>query len=135
MNTYIKKIGIVIVLVLILIAMSLVFPNGKIASNTISGQNPGTVNDENFDQEVAWATSGGEFPVGWEQTSINVGGTEYQKIGPVGNTESYIILVSASSLPLLDENRKCVGDSESSLCAIGSNADVARYFNIVTYRD
>lgn len=90
---------------------------------------------EIFMQAVSkWASSGdNEMPPRWVSWEDTIKGVSVKKKGPVDSKDSsYIISGPVPILKTLGSNR-CIGDTEETMCAIGENSEVIRYFDLISY--
>lgn len=93
------------------------------------------ITDENFEEQQKWATEDNGLPKGWVRWNDTMAETPVKKYGPSQTGSSYIIQLSAQMIKGLDGQKKCMGDSELAMCAIGTDPEVLRYFEIVNYRN
>lgn len=87
-----------------------------------------------MEAESKWASSGeNEMPPGWVSWEDTIKGVSVQKKGPADfKDSSYIISGPVLILKTLGSNR-CIGDTEDTMCAIGENSEVIRYFDLISY--
>jgi len=93
------------------------------------------VTDENFEEQQKWATEDNGLPKGWVRWNDTMAEIPVKKYGPSETGSSYIVQLSAKMINGLEGQKKCMGDSELAMCAIGTNPEVLRYFEIVNYRN
>jgi len=92
-----------------------------------------TPTDEFMEEEAKWADAENGMPKGWVRWSDKIDGISVEKYGPSSTISSYMIKLDAGLISKLDEEKKCVGDSESAICAIGNDTEVLRYWNVINH--
>ena len=86
-----------------------------------------------MEAESEWASSGPNgMPPGWVTWEDTIKGVKVLKKGPSISTESYVV---SGPVPLFVDikNKRCIGDTEQTMCAVGGNSEVIRYFNLINY--
>lgn len=122
-----SKLNSILLLVIIVLMIIAIF----IFKNNSNQQ----ISDENYENQMKWATENNGIPNGWVKWSDTIAEIPVEKYGPSQNGSSYIVLLTTELMGGLKEKKVCVGDSDSALCAIGSDSEVLRYFDIINYRN
>ena len=91
------------------------------------------LSEVSMEAESEWASSGPNgMPPGWVAWEDTIKGVKVLKKGPSISTESYVV---SGPVPLFVDikNKRCIGDTEQTMCAVGENSEVIRYFNLINY--
>ncbi len=90
--------------------------------------------DAHFEKEAEWASAGGnDMPHGWVTWTDSIVENPVKKFGPSKTNASYMVQLKTSMIKLLDDPHTCIGDSEVALCAVGTDPEVLRYFEVKSY--
>ncbi len=130
-----SKLNTVLLIIIIVLLLTGIYIFNK-RTNTLVTNSPENilVTDNNYESQMKWATEENGLPKGWVRWTDTMAEIPVEKYGPSQIRSSYMIKLNAKMVSGIDQEKKCVGDSETALCAVGNNPEILRYFNVISFR-